>query len=1282
MQDGALLGLDLGGGSVRALALDVSSGRVAVAARSHRHPAAPGTAGLGVDLDLERLWGLLGLLAREAVSQLGAAPEAVRGVAVSSTRFATVLLGTDGEPLLATPNRDARAGLEALRLSAEHGAALHARTGHWPSPIGGAARLLWLARTSPGALERAHALLGLGDWVTWKLCGLLAPERTQAPSSMLWDVTEGRWARDWIHRLGLPQGIFHPVVAPGHRAGELLPEAAARLGLPAGIPVGVGASDTPCGLLGAGVSAAGEACIVAGTTTPVQVLVGSARVDPEGRLWTEHHAVSGCWALDSNAGATGEVLEWFARLLHPGAARPVVRLLGEAACSAPGAAGLVSHLGASVMDARDLRLPLGALTLSHFVAAEDEAPRRHLARAVVEGMACAVRANLAQAEAAAGLRAERVSLAGGLTRSSFFTRLLADVLGRPLYVAETAESSALGAALCAGVAAGVFSDPGAAAASPLVRTRPVAPDPHSAERYDGLYDSWLALYRAHAEGDAIAARRMLPEILAPLAAAGAPPAPRLVRPRILVTADLDEGSLEALAALGEVEATSFRTALRLLTGPALVEALQGAEVFVTEVDVLDAASLAALPGLRVVVACRGDAVNVDVAACTAFGVPVLHAPGRNAAAVADLTLAFLLALARRLPEAMAFLRRPDVEAGDLGRMGQAFRTLRGGELWRRKVGLVGLGAVGRAVAARLEGFGAEVLVHDPYVPASEIEALGAVPVALDVLLAESDFVSLHAKESVATRGLLGAREIGQMKPGAFLVNTARASLVDEAALVAALREGRLGGAALDVFAVEPPGADHPLVALPNVLATPHVGGNTEEVPVHQGALVVAELGRFLRGESCRHVLNPAVLEGYDATRPRPAPDPRTLASLAAQPGPSVTGARTAPAAPARGPEAPSAVATAATGSAAAAAPGSAAADARRRMERILASFCARVASDEQVRSLSRGRTVTLHFALPDLDLGFHLALADGRAAAAPGPAAAAPDVRLRMKARVLDGLFTGRTNGMDAALRGELFFTGDAARAMTLQHLQADLERLYRLARDEVGGPGDLEALVAAAPAVSAGTLASGDPRRELCRIVAELHATGLVTSTGGNVSVRDPDGETLWITPGQRFKGDLQPESMVRIGLDGEPLDADAGSPSSERLMHCAAYAARPEARAVVHAHAPNATILANAGLPFLPISTEAAFLAEIPRVPFLMPGTKELADAVAAALADGPAVLMQNHGLLVAGRSLRRAADLVEIVERTSEILLGCRAVGAEPPLLPEEVVRELRRAGDLVA
>jgi autoinducer 2 (AI-2) kinase len=751
-----------------------------------------------------------------------------------------------------------------------------------------------------------------------------------------------------------------------------------------------------------------------------------------------------------------------------------------------------------------------------------------------------------------------------------------------------------------------------------------------------------------------------------------------------VTADLDPASLARLRELGEVEYAPFRERMRLLTGAALVEALRGVQVFVTEVDVVGADALAELPELRVLASCRGDAVNVDLEAATACGVPVLNAPGRNADAVADLTLAFLLMLARKLPEAAVFLREPGGEAGDIGRMGRAFTRLRGRELWRKTVGLVGFGAVGRGVARRLAGFGARVLVHDPYLPDEAIVRAGAEPAPLDALLAESDFVSLHAAVTDATRGLIGAAELARMKPGACLLNTARAALVDEDALAAALRGGRLAGAALDVFAVEPPGPDHPLLALPNAIATPHVGGNTEDVAAHQGQMVVDDLVRMLRGERPLHALNPAACDGFDWTRPRPTLAPAELERLRRRPGPAVTDLQRKPTGGARTPVEESPMPVSPPSGKAPMAPRSEpeASEVAGRLRAILAGFVRRIAAPGGLERFAAGRDVTLHFTLADLRQGFWFRLRDGRVTAALGVPDAPADVQLKLAADVFDGMFTGRANPMQAAMEGRLSFAGDTAKAMSLQEFQADLSRMYQEARAEVGDPGDLTALGEAGAPATAPQAAAGDVRHEMVAVIQELYALQVITATGGNVSVRIPGTDELWITPSALFKGDLRPEVMVRIDLDGNALDEGARAPSSERLMHCAVYKTRPEARAVIHAHAPNATILVNADLPFLPVSTEAAFFDDLPRIPFVMPGTQALADAIAEGAKRSWAVLMKNHGVLVAGRSLRRAADMLEIVERSSQIIIGCRMVGKEPPVLPPDVVAKLRKMGDLVA
>jgi autoinducer 2 (AI-2) kinase len=1246
--------------------IDVGSGTASRAVRPWRHSVAPATGGLGVDLDLVSIWRELGAAARECVERAGADPADVASVAVTSMRDTTVVLDGGGSVLLAAPNRDARAVGEASDLAARRGDWLYDRTGHWPSPVASAARLRWLAAHHPDAWARAAHVLSLSDWIALQLCGEIASDPSQCAETLLFDIRKRAWSSELAAEAGVSEKLLPPVLAAGERLGALGAEAAALLGLRTGCAVAVGGADTHCGVLAAGAMQPGDAAVVAGSSVPVAMLHDRPLVDAERRLWSGCHLVPGLWLIESNAGLMGEALEWLAGVLFPDSRRPLVRLLAEAETGGA-AAGAWSTFGTSLMNAREMTLPTGALSLSHLALSRGPRGRGELARAVVAGIACAVRANLEQAEAVCGTRADLLRLAGGMARGDLFVRLLAAVAGRPVSVHE--DATALGAAICGGVAAGVFVDLAAGVAALGRSAATVAPgdDELSAD----YFESWCRLRDSQAPARAAAAERILPGLLERAEKAVATPAAKeRRRPRILVTADFDPGALAALGEIGDVEAASFRSAMRLLSGDALVDALAGFEVFVTEVDVVDAAALARLPDLRAVVSCRGDAVNVDAEACTAYGIPVLNAPGRNADAVAELTVAFLLALARKLPAASAFLRQPGIEAGDMGRMGQAFAQLQGRELWHKTIGLVGCGAVGAGVARRLAPFGARVLVHDPHLPAARIAQLDAEAVTLEELLERSDFVSLHAAVTDETRHLIDAAALRRVRPGCFLINTARAALVDEAALLAALREGHLGGAALDVFAVEPPGSDHPLLALDNVIATPHVAGNTTDIAAHQGRIVGDDLRLLVAGRRPRHLINAEVWAGFDWDAPRPTPDAATRARLAERAAPAVTDLERN---------------RAAEETAAPAAPVEAPAEMIERMRAIIEGFIAGFAADPAATAAAAGNDVTLHFTLKDLGLDFYLRLRDGQASGGLGtpPPPGGADVELRMRAAVFDGMFTGAVDPMQEAMSGGLSFRGDTTKAMTLQSLQGGLSRVYQEVRAEVGDPGDLASLGSAAGTTAAVALAPGDVREELLRVVHELYEAELITATGGNVSVRvDGSDDQIWITPSRMFKGDLRPEILVRVDLDGTPLDEDALSPSSETVMHCAIYRARPDVRAVVHAHAPHATILANTGLDLLPISTEAAFFSDIGRVPFIMPGTRELADAVVEAMGGGWAVLMRNHGIVGGGRNLRRAADMVEIIERSCEVILACEAAGRPTSTLPDDVVATLRKIGDVVA
>lgn len=290
-----------------------------------------------------------------------------------------------------------------------------------------------------------------------------------------------------------------------------------------------------------------------------------------------------------------------------------------------------------------------------------------------------------------------------------------------------------------------------------------------------------------------------------------------------------------------------QTPLRIYSAEQLAERItaEAADVVVVESDSVGGPVFDL--GLRVIASTRGDPNNVDIAGATAAGVPVLNTPGRNADAVAEMTVALLLAVTRQLLPADA-----DVRSGNIFRDGSIpYQRFRAWEVAGRTAGLVGLGAVGRATAWRLSGLGLRVIAHDPY---NDDARHG-----LDELLGEADVVSLHAPVTDDTVGMIGAPQFAAMRDGVVFLNTARAQLHDTDALVDALRDGKVSAAGLDHFVGEWLPTDHPLVGMPNVVLTPHIGGATWNTEARQAQMVADDLEALLAGGMPAHIVNPEVL---------------------------------------------------------------------------------------------------------------------------------------------------------------------------------------------------------------------------------------------------------------------------------------------------------------------------------------------------------------------------------------------------------------------------------------
>jgi D-3-phosphoglycerate dehydrogenase len=310
-------------------------------------------------------------------------------------------------------------------------------------------------------------------------------------------------------------------------------------------------------------------------------------------------------------------------------------------------------------------------------------------------------------------------------------------------------------------------------------------------------------------------------------------------PIVLITEELSPAGIALLESGFEIRQADGADRGQLLAALADADA-----VIIRSATIIDAEALEHAPKLRVVARAGVGLDNVDVAAATRAGVMVVNAPTSNIVSAAEHAVALLLASARNVPQAMASLKS-----------GQWKRSaFTGVELQDKVAGILGLGKIGVLVAQRLAAFGMTVIAYDPYVAAARAAQLGVRLASLDELLAESDFISVHLPKSAETVGIIADRQLHMVKPTVRIINAARGGIVDEAALASALADGRVAGAALDVYATEPC-TDSPLFAMPNVVVTPHLGASTHEAQEKAGTEVARSVRLALAGEFVPDAVN-------------------------------------------------------------------------------------------------------------------------------------------------------------------------------------------------------------------------------------------------------------------------------------------------------------------------------------------------------------------------------------------------------------------------------------------
>ncbi len=339
---------------------------------------------------------------------------------------------------------------------------------------------------------------------------------------------------------------------------------------------------------------------------------------------------------------------------------------------------------------------------------------------------------------------------------------------------------------------------------------------------------------------------------------------------IFITSDITPEQLERLAARCAVSRGGWGLSGVRLPPEELALLAQDAHILLVGYEIIDAAVIQELSQLELIACTRTNPVNIDLAAASARRIPVLHAPGRNTQTAAEYTLGLLLAAAHRIAishhalRSGRYLGAPGADFGGADTTKDViwklddvspFKDFLGVNLSGRTLGIIGLGRIGSRVAQLARAFDMRVLAYSPFTPAANARQVGVELVDLDALLQAADFISLHAGVTPATMGLLGRRELALLKPSAYLINSSRAALIDQAALIDALQQGKIAGAALDVFWYEPLPSNHPLLQMENVTLTPHLAGAAADVRALHSQMIVDDILRWLDGETPVNVAN-------------------------------------------------------------------------------------------------------------------------------------------------------------------------------------------------------------------------------------------------------------------------------------------------------------------------------------------------------------------------------------------------------------------------------------------
>ncbi len=485
-----VLAIDAGSSGCRSLIIDLQGNLVSSATQEWTYDVPPEVAPMGKEFDARKFWGITCRLIKRSVKKAGIASSEIIAVSSASQRQGVVFLDREGRELYAGPNTDIRAVVEGFAIDGEYGEEVYCITGHKPSLLFVPARLKWFQTNRPDIYERIATVLSIADWVIYKLSGERLGEVSCVADLGLVNIHKIVWSNRLSEALQFPQGVCPRLATAGTRVGTVTHVAAKQTGLVADTVVVVGGADSQCGLLGMGIKDEGQVGIVAGWSGSIQMVTARPIIDAKGRLWSGCHVIPRKWVLESNAQESGGTYRWLKGLLFGASEKAYATMDRLAQEVSPGAGGTLAFIGPMRMDMSRLRMSLGGFIFP-VTPSVTSIEKKNLVRAALENLAFAFKANCAQLEEVSQLKVEEISIGGGLARSRSLVKILADVLGRPVAAYEVAHVTSWGAAMCAAVGSGVYSDLEQAIRKMRPKPRIVKPDAQSSQEYVQYYEEWL-----------------------------------------------------------------------------------------------------------------------------------------------------------------------------------------------------------------------------------------------------------------------------------------------------------------------------------------------------------------------------------------------------------------------------------------------------------------------------------------------------------------------------------------------------------------------------------------------------------------------------------------------------------------------------------------------------------------------------------------------------------------------------------------------------------------------